>query len=116
MNNVVLLITPIPGLPKHIHEKTVRIAGLKAAYYLGKAGKEIEPDEEEVFTYHPIIEAASIYPDLPKVAYVYMIQSQGLMHDNYIYGLNAKGILPTLISPTEVIDGAIVSGNCRSMS
>ena len=27
------------------------------------------------------------------------------MHDNYIYGLDAKGILPTLISPTEVIDG-----------
>lgn len=114
LNNVVLMITPVPELGKHAHEEAVRIAGLKAAYYLGKAGKEIEPDEKELFIYNPIIEAAQLYPDLPKVAYVYMIQSQGLMHDNYIYGLDAKGILSTLISPTEVLDGAIVSGNCAA--
>jgi len=114
LNNIVLLITPVSGLTKHIHEAAVRIAGLKASYYLGKAGLDVKPDEIEVFTYDPIAEAAKLYPDLPKVAYVYMIQSQGLMHDNYIYGLDAKGILPTLISPMEVIDGAIVSGNCAA--
>lgn len=114
MNNVVLLITPKEGLDKHTHEATVRVAGLKASEYLGKASKDLTPDEEETFVYNPIMEAASLYPNLPKVAYVYMIQSQGLMHDNYIYGLNAKGILSTLISPTEVIDGAIVSGNCAA--
>ncbi|WZL73710.1 glycine/sarcosine/betaine reductase component B subunit [Clostridiaceae bacterium 35-E11] len=114
MNNVVLLITPKDGLNKHTHEATVRIAGLKAAAYLGKAAEHLKPDETEVFTYNDIIEAATLYPALPKVAYVYMIQAQGLMHDNYIYGLNAKGILSTIISPTEVIDGAIVSGNCAA--
>ena len=114
MNNVVLVITPVDGLDKHTHERTVRVAGLKAAAYLGKASKDLTPDETEVFRYDSIIEAAKLYPDLPKVAYVYMIQSQGLMHDNYIYGLNPKGILSTLISPTEVIDGAIVSGNCAA--
>jgi glycine reductase len=36
------------------------------------------------------------------------------MHDTYVYGLNVKGILPTMIEPTEVLDGAIVSGNCAS--
>lgn len=114
LNNIVLLITPAPGLSKHMHEATVRLAGLKASYYLGRAGENIEPDEKEVFTYNNIIESAQLYSDLPKVAYVYMIQCQGLMHDNYIYGLDAKGILPTLISPTEVMDGAIVSGNCAA--
>lgn len=114
MNNVVLLITPKPGLDKHTHEATVRVAGLKAAAYLGKASENLIPDETEVFTYNNIIEASTLYPDLPKVIYVYMIQAQGLMHDNYIYGLNAKGMLSTIISPTEVIDGAIVSGNCAA--
>lgn len=114
MNNVVLLITPKEGLDKHTHEATVRVAGLKAAAYLGKASKDLIPDETEKFIYDPIMKAGTLYPDLPKVAYVYMIQSQGLMHDNYIYGLDAKGILSTLISPTEVIDGAIVSGNCAA--
>ena len=114
MINVVPLIMPIDGLGKHTHEETVRVAGLKTAYYLGKASKDNIPDEIEVFSYDPINEGAKLYPDLPRVAYIYMIQSQGLMHDNYVYGLDAKGILPTLIAPTEVIDGAIVSGNCAA--
>jgi glycine reductase len=114
LNNVVLLIEPVSGLTKHAHEAAVRLAGLKASYYLGKAAQNVQPDEKETFTYNTLTEAARLYPDLPRVVYVYMIQSQGLMHDNYIYGLDAKGILPTLISPTEVIDGAIVSGNCAA--
>lgn len=114
MVNVVPLITPVEGLGKHNHEETVRVAGLKTAYYLGKASADVKPDEVEVFNYDPINEGVTLYPGLPRVAYVYMIQSQGLMHDSYVYGLDAKGILPTLISPTEVLDGAIVSGNCAA--
>lgn len=43
-----------------------------------------------------------------------MLQSQGLLHDTYVYGVDAKQILPTILSPTECMDGAIVSGNCVS--
>lgn len=114
MNIVAPLITPIPGLDKHAHEATVRLAGLKAAAYLAEASKNLIPDEVEKLEYDPITEATKKYPDLPKVAYVYMIQCQGLMHDTYVYGLNVKGILSTLISPLEVLDGAIVSGNCAA--
>ena len=43
-----------------------------------------------------------------------MLQTQGLLHDTYVYGVDAKKIIPTIISPTETMDGAIVSGNCVS--
>ena len=43
-----------------------------------------------------------------------MLQSQGLLHDTYVYGVDAKKILPTILSPTELMDGAIISGNCVS--
>ena len=43
-----------------------------------------------------------------------MLQTQGLLHDTYVYGVDAKKIIPTIIYPTEVFDGAIVSGNCVS--
>ena len=33
------------------------------------------------------------YPDLPRVAYVHMLQSQGLLHDTYVYGVDAKRTL-----------------------
>lgn len=45
---------------------------------------------------------------------MYMLQTQGLLHDTYVYGVDAKKTLSTLIYPTEVMDGAIVSGNCVS--
>jgi len=54
------------------------------------------------------------YPNLPKVGYVHMLQTQGLLHDTYVYGVDAKQIVPTILYPTEIMDGAIVSGNCVS--
>ncbi len=114
LNNVVLIIEPSEGLEPHAHEKALRMAGLKAAVYLGEAGRDVEPDEVKVYETLPLLKAVEQYPDLPKVAYVQMLQSQGLMHDTYVYGVDAKQTLSTLISPTEVMDGAIISGNCVS--
>lgn len=112
--NVVLKVDPVEGLHQHEHEAVVRMAGLRAGVYLGEAGRNLEPDEVKVYETKPLIEQIQEYPDLPKVAYVYMLQTQGLLHDTYIYGVDAKKIIPTFIYPTEVMDGAIVSGNCVS--
>ncbi len=108
-NNVALVLQPVEGLPKQAHEEAVRFAGLRAAVYLGKAGKEVDPDEVETYELSPVSDAT-----LPRVAYVYTLLSEGLLHDTYLYGTDAKRPLPTLIHPNEVMDGAIVSGNCVS--
>jgi len=113
-NNIVLVCEPVDGLKQHDHERAVRFAGLKAAAYLGQAAKNVTPDEVEVYETLPLLESVKKYPDLPKVAYVLMLQSQGLLHDTYVYGVDAKQIVPTFIYPTEIMDGAIVSGNCVS--
>lgn len=113
-NNVVIICQPKDDLAKHEHEAAVRMAGLKAAAYLGEAGKDIEPDEVEAYETPTLKEGLNKFPSLPRVAYVYMLQSQGLLHDTYVYGVDAKKIIPTFIYPTEVMDGAIVSGNCVS--
>lgn len=112
--NVVVKVEPIAGLHQHEHENVVRMAGFKAAAYIGEAGRNVAPDTEKVYEWPSLAEAMTRHPGLPKVAYVYMLQSQGLLHDTYVYGVDAKRIIPTLISPTEVFDGAIVSGNCVS--
>lgn len=112
--NVVVIADPIDSLKQHEHEEAVRIVGFKAAKYLGEAGRNVEPDEIKIYETKPIFESVKEYPDLPKVAYVYMLQTQGLLHDTYVYGVDAKKIIPTMIYPTEVMDGAIVSGNCVS--
>lgn len=114
LHNVVVIAEPKAGVLQHDHEAAVRIIGFKAAAYLAEAGREAKADEEKVYEHLPIYKSAEKFAHLPKVAYVYMLQTQGLLHDTYVYGVDAKRILPTLISPTEVFDGAIVSGNCVS--
>ncbi|MBU3227121.1 glycine/sarcosine/betaine reductase component B subunit [Clostridium algidicarnis] len=113
-NNLVIIVEPKDGVLQHDHEQALRMIGFKAAIYLGKAGKDVEPDEVKTFETLPLLEQVKQYPDLPKVVYVYMLQTQGLLHDTYVYGVDAKKIIPTFIYPTEVFDGAIVSGNCVS--
>ena len=113
-NNVVLICEPVEGLKQHDHERAVRLAGFKAAAYLAEAAKSLTPDTVEVYETLPFLEGIKKYPDLPRVGYVQMLQTQGLLHDTYVYGVDAKQIVPTIIYPTEVMDGAIVSGNCVS--
>lgn len=114
LNNVVISIDVKEDLKQHEHEKALRMVGLKASKYLGEAGKDVEPDEVNEYETLPLLKSVEKYPDLPKVAYVQMLQSQGLMHDTYVYGVDAKQTLSTMIYPTEIMDGAIISGNCVS--
>lgn len=112
--NVVLVISVKPGLSRHEHEEALRLSGLRAAAYLGEAGRTAKPAELERFEMFPPFRLKGGRGDLPGVAYVYMLLSQGLLHDTYLYGQDVKNLLPTLVMPGEVMDGAIVSGNCVS--
>ncbi|TFH94081.1 beta-aspartyl-peptidase, partial [Porphyromonas levii] len=108
-NNLVIIAEPKEGIDQHSHEEAIRMIGFKAATYLGKAGKDVEPDEVKTYETLSLLQQLQQYPELPKVVYVYMLQSQGLLHDTYVYGVDAKKIIPTLMYPTEAFDGAIVS-------
>lgn len=113
-NNVVLLLEPIPEIDKHEHERVVREAGIKAARYLAEHGRDSVEYQEVSYEIQTIPEILSDVKQLPKVIYVCQAIAQGLLHDNYFYGLNARGCLPILLTPTEMMDGAVVSGNCAA--
>ncbi|MCL2574945.1 MAG: glycine/sarcosine/betaine reductase component B subunit [Defluviitaleaceae bacterium] len=113
-NNLVLIFTPKKDLPQHEYEQALRMAGFKVAVYLGDLGREVTPDCVETYETYGMLKAKEMYPDLPRVGYVQMLQTQGLLHDTYVYGVDMKNSLTTMINPTEVMDGAIVSGNCVS--
>ena len=114
--NLVVVAEPAEGYQDHKHEyeHAVRIAGLRAATYIGELGREVTPDETAEFETYGIKEGMEKMPNLPRVAYVHMLQSQGLLHDTYVYGVDAKRSLTTILLPTETMDGAIISGNCVS--
>ncbi|OPX97282.1 MAG: Glycine reductase complex component B subunits alpha and beta [Syntrophorhabdus sp. PtaB.Bin006] len=112
--NVVLAINVKHSISRHEHEEALRLAGLRAAVYLGEAGRSVKPIDVDRFEVYPLFKPKEDSNDLPGIAYVYMLLSQGLLHDTYLYGQNAASLLPTLIMGTEAMDGAIVSGNCVS--
>lgn len=112
--NIVIVLEPAQGVELHQREAACRKAGLTAAHYLASCCKGTKADTVECFDFPPLAQALAAHPGLPKVAYVYMLQSQGLLHDTWVYGVDAKKSLPTLIGPTETMDGAIISGNCVS--
>ena len=112
--NLVVVCEPVEGVHQHEYEHAVRMVGLRAATFIGELGRSIAADETVSFETYGIKEGIEKFPNLPRVAYVHMLQSQGLLHDTYVYGVDAKRSLTTIINPTETMDGAIISGNCVS--
>lgn len=111
-NNIVVDISVVEDLDPHEHEEACRVVGLRASEIIGLAGKEVETKDVEIFEMGENDVETEKYPDLPKVVYVEMLISQGLLHASYIYGVDSAHILPTVLHPNEELDGAVISGNC----
>ncbi len=114
--NLVITCEINDSCSSHQKEAILRKVGLETALLIGKLAKDGQPDETITYECKSLAEQVLEHPELPRIGYIYMLQSQGLMHDTYLYGVDAKNILPTLLSPTEVMDGALISGNCVAAS
>jgi len=111
-HNVVLLTVPTNGVSTQEYMAALKIAGLKTSAYLAKAGKGVTPDETEVFQLPPLTEMAEGFEKLPKVIYIFQIltlQFEPIPGEPILYGRNIPDIVPTLIHPNEVFDGAVTS-------
>ncbi len=80
LNNLVVVCEPVDGLKQHEHEKALRFAGYKVAVYLGELARNLTPDEVHTYETPTLVEGIKLYPELPRVAYVCMLQSQGLLN------------------------------------
>src|SRR5512134_3317786 len=121
MRHLVLDITVNEGMKRHDHEKTIRMAGFKAAEYIARSVVDKPSfDVERESLVNPEFPGSPAFPrraggnGKPRIAYLYMLQSQGLLHDTYYCGVDVKTMQPRRIVPTEVLFGAVVSGNCVS--
>ena len=103
--NLVLVLEVADGREDDEYDRITRAATLKAADYLSQSVSTAEPRELECFQLSPADSS------LPRVAYIYQIQSQGIWARTFLYGYKLDHLLPTLIHPNEVLDGALVSGN-----
>lgn len=104
VRNIVLVLTPNPDVENEDYDDAVRRATLRVGEFVARRALDAPWDTTTVF------DISEPDPDLPNVAYFYQLQGQGSMADTYLYGRVIHNLVPTLIHPNEVIDGAIVSG------
>jgi glycine reductase len=109
--NIVLIFLPKPGTEIADLDRRIRKAGLAASVYLAMACLENDPEETEVFDLNPDALNSQSAGGLKRIAYVYMLQSQGLLRDTYFYGNSVRDLNARYVHPNEIMDGAIVSGN-----
>jgi glycine reductase len=103
--NLVLHFTCPGAIDPARADTAIRESLLKVAEFLAGLALDRPPEPAETLEW-PLPAA-----DRPKAALVYFVQSQGQLRRTYVCGQPMDERRPALISPLEVLDGAIVSGN-----
>jgi glycine reductase complex component B subunit alpha and beta len=103
--NVVLRVQVAPDRAEVEYESAVRRAGLAVADALGRVAAGAAASERAEYSLEPAD------PDLPRIAYIYQVHSQGLFARTFLYGKELDGMVPTILHPNELRCGALVSGN-----
>lgn len=105
--HIILDATPAEGVSDASYAEALKYASLSINVYLAKLAIAVKPVESEVYELGPVGLGADGKP-LPKVAYLVTHMAS---HDTWnflVYGQSALGFLPTILQPTEVLDGAMV--------
>ena len=112
-HNVVISAWPAPGVGRSEYLAAVRLAALKAAVYLAQAARDVEAETVEVFELPPSPRVPAALAHLPRVAYVFQIHSHQRptgVDEGILYGDPVRRMLPTMVHPNEILDGAVVRG------
>ena len=116
LNNIVLVADTNEDFEKNEQQKkndALRKAGHKLAEYIANCIKNLEPEEIETYELEGITKRSEKINKLPSVVFVMQLQSQ-MEEDGYndlTYGWNTNHLVPTLMHPNEILDGAIISGS-----
>jgi len=105
-HNLVIEFERASDAPWDEVEAAVRRAVLRVAVQVADAALDSEPDAVE-----ELADPAATAPDgRARVGVVTNLQTQGKFKDVFVYGRSLSAGLPTVISPNELDDGAVVSG------
>ncbi len=105
-HNLVIEWTPAEDADWGDVDVALRRGLVTVAAHLAEAALGAEPDAVEALS-EPGDTASN---GKPRVGVILNLQTQGSFKDVFVYGRTLAGGLPTVISPTELDDGAVVSG------
>jgi glycine reductase complex component B subunit alpha and beta len=103
--NLVVETTGEDSLSIDATDEMIRLAGLRVTGFLGALSANCVPDYVEQY------ELGQVNSELPKVIYIYQIQSDGVTRHTFLYGQDLYRPRPVYLHPNEIIDGALVNGS-----
>ncbi|QOY60232.1 glycine/sarcosine/betaine reductase component B subunit [Thermophilibacter immobilis] len=91
----------------------MRWAAHRLAEYVGKIATDVEVEDTETYVFDPVLKRSAERNALPNVAIVLQPQSQmeAMGYNDLIYGWDMNHFVPTFVSPTEILDGCLISGS-----
>jgi len=104
-HNLVVEWTPAEDADWGDVDVALRTGLVNVAAHLAEAALDAEPDAVE-----EVQEPGSAENGKPRVGVILNLQTQGKFKDVFVYGRSMSGGLATVISPGELDDGAVVSG------
>lgn len=110
LHNLVIVPQPASGVNPVDYWEALTEAGIRAASYLGQASEGLVPEEVESYHLPPLSAVASSGIGLPRVAYICYLYSMADLRDMSLFGQNTRSLLPTIVHPNQILDGAIIYG------
>jgi glycine reductase len=92
------------GVDHEGYERGLLLAGEKVARALALVARDVAPSSVEAR------DLARPSAPLPRIAYAYQVQSQGVFLRSRLYGRILDELMPTLVHPNELADGAVTAG------
>lgn len=121
LNNIVLVADTNEEFERNEQQKkndALRRAGHRLAEFIGTCVKDLIPEETEVYELGGMIKRGMETEKLPSVVYVMQPQSQmeEMGYNDLVYGWDMNHVVPTVMHPNEILDGAMVSGSFMPVS
>jgi glycine reductase len=106
--NLLLVLEPGRAASNADYDDAVRRAALRVADHLAALTVGRPPEWVEVFDH------GGDGGGRRRVVWVHQVRAQGPMVQSFLYGHEISGILPTIVDPSELLDGALVGGNYKT--
>ena len=103
-HNIVMNFSAAPESSLRAVDNAIRRGMLAAAEEIAAAVASLVPDRIDIIDLH---DAGN---DLPSVCLILLVGSEGPLQDTILYGRPLEGIMPILVEPAELLDGALING------
>ena len=101
--HIIIDAKPADGVSTPVYTEELKKASLRLNVFLARKAIGMAPDETEIFDPDKEVD-----PSLPRVAYLVTHMAAGDNWNFFLYGQSAEKMLPVVVQPTEILDGAML--------